>query len=103
VLATSCRRDGKSQGDRRFANAGAANKQSIRTPLETTAQKGIEFRIPAWREIARERFMMFCRDEAGVNCQAAFINGEIMKAAAESDAAHFDDAQSPPFGSVVKG
>src|SRR5690348_14599930 len=84
------RRQGVSQSERRFADARSTNEKSVRAALQTASKELIEFRIAAWGKFSWEILVVFGGDQAREDLQPARRNYEIVKAAAEVDAAHFD-------------
>src|SRR3954469_14965486 len=103
MLTTGCRRDRIGQRERRLADTGGAQKKRTGAALEPSSQELVELRIAARRQLTDERGVMFPRDQPGAYPHPSRFNGEIVEAAAKSNAAHLDDAQPPALCSIIDG
>ena len=90
-------------GERRFADAGRPDQQGAGAALQPAAEQRVQLRAAGGRELADEGFVVLGRDQARIDLQPARLDGEVVIAAAEVDAAHLDHAKPAALGAVIKG
>src|SRR5665213_646621 len=92
-------RIGERQG--RFADAGRADEQDVGAALQPAAQHLVQGDVTTGGELPVETAMVFRRDQAREDAQAAGVDDEVVIAATEVDAAHLDHADTAALGAVV--
>ncbi len=103
LLAPCGGRQGIGQGEGGFADPRRADEQRIGAALQPAAEHLVELRVAAGGELPREGGMVLGGHQPRMDVEAAPLDGEVVEAAPEWDAAHLHHPHAPPLGAVVYG